>query len=1223
MEKTRLVLLPAFLIILLFVAAAPALAHANLVRSDPPANSAQKTPPTRVRLWFSEAVEPSFSSVSVLDSSGASVDKHDSHRASDDPTALEVSLNPLAPGLYTVVWKSLSAVDGHITNGSFAFTVGDTPLTQAVPRDLMSQVDATLAANTFPPLAQVIIRWLNIIALALLVGALAFPILVLPLPTSRRRAFVRTAFVLAALASIALLVMQAFIAGGGIGALGSVLLGTRFGTVWIFRALLLTALGILLFVVNRGTERARLVIAFGLGAALLFTQSFTSHDAAVANPPLLPLLTDFIHLLGVAIWVGGLAQLLFVAPAYLSSLAEDEQPRVLSSLLTRFSLVALIMVAIIGATGAYSMYLQVGSLEALFNTLYGTALLVKLLLIFFLLGIAGLNLIVMRPASGKIAAARVRAFARRFDIAVGAEIILAFAVLLVVGVMTSTEPAQSAYNASPNLRIETHQADDLNITLGIAPAVVGANDFDIKVRDASGQPVSNATVVRLLTSMREMDMGTQELAATNQGNGHYTLHADVASMVGTWNLQVLVRRAGVDDVRTTFEFFALAQPAAPPPPLILSSTEAQIGLGLTLLALVVGAASAIVLKSRWRRLANMGAAVVIGLIGTFAVLEATANGPALPGVIVPVAPASARLLHSPIAPTPNQIAAGQQIYQQNCAVCHGARGKGDGPAAANLNPKPFDLTVHAPMHTEGELYWWVTNGITGTAMPVWGNRLSDLQRWQVVTFVKTFGANATPTPPPAASFSFTAQPAPDVKVSLAITGNKDLDAQVNVPAHVIFEFTALDTNEDITRVDAASANGHYTASGNYLDAPGMWRIRVIVQQTGQTDAVATFPFYIAGKNDTNDPRAVDWLKQSDAAMNALKSLRATEQLNDGNGGGAVTDYEFQAPDRMRYQVRGGTESIAVGKQQFYRDGNTWSARPRVDGYVFPNFTNGTDAKSAMLGRTETLNGIPTQIVESVDANGIRYAFWIGTNDHRIYQYAMIGPGHYMMEYYAAFDGAVTIQAPGSPVVLKQQVEGVYIVLTATPLPADVSGFDVALSDANGRPVDDAARVMLLTALTAPTQPAYSLDTANVGNGHYSISGPWLDKGGKWQIGVVVQLADQTLHTAVFPLDVPSIPAATDSIPIEDSPSPMHPINVTVYDSTVTVNRTDLPPGQIVRVTAMRIAPSRNDCGGRIAVPQLGLSAPFSAAGIAELKFIAPYWGELHAVCGKDGLIITL
>jgi methionine-rich copper-binding protein CopC len=172
-------LLAAALFVALVFAAPSVLAHANLLRSDPPVNSAQKVSPTRVRLWFNEAVESSFTTISVLDTSGVQLDKRDSHRVTDEKDAMEVSVSDLPRGLYTVNWKALSAVDGHVTTGSFSFTVGDVPLSESSPREIMGLVDNALAASEPPPLFEVLARWFNLFGLIMLVGAVTFPILIL------------------------------------------------------------------------------------------------------------------------------------------------------------------------------------------------------------------------------------------------------------------------------------------------------------------------------------------------------------------------------------------------------------------------------------------------------------------------------------------------------------------------------------------------------------------------------------------------------------------------------------------------------------------------------------------------------------------------------------------------------------------------------------------------------------------------------------------------------------------------------------------------------------------------------------------------------------------------------------------------------------------------------------------------------------------------------------
>ncbi len=902
----------------MFLAVPHVLAHANLVRSDPPAGSAQKIPPLRVRLWFSEDIEPSFSSASVLDRSGAQLDKRDSHRLSDDPKAMEVSVNALPEGLYTVVWKALSAVDGHATNGSFSFTVGDVPLSESSPRQVMALVDAALSAYTFPPLYEIAVRWLNLLLLIALAGSFFFPLLIL-LPAiqiadkSNMRGYVGylekifrnreirgqeknyTAleswsrrwlplaiyfFVFYCLITITALMAQSFTAGDGLAAIPRVITATRFGTVWLFRVAVLIALGVVLFrsrwqwSLNPRGNRS-LLAASALGIALCFSQSLNSHGAAVTDPPLVALVIDLIHLLGTAVWVGGLFQLLITLPAFLRALPAPEQSRKLSAVIGCFSLVAFIAVGIIIASGAYALLVQVGSLEAFFETLYGTTLFVKFLLIAPLLALGAFNLIVNRADARQVLIARAQSFisqtprhfaVRRFDLAVALEVILAIAILLVVGLLTSVAPARGAYDPSPKLLMQTNKVDDLFVTLGVAPGLVGTNDFDVKVQDASGQPVSDARVVRLLGAMPAMDMGVQEIATTPQGNGHYTWRGDLLSMIGQWDIETLVRREGRDDARTAFSFLALAQRPAPAGQLpALERSETWVGLGMTLAAFAFGVAVVLLGKVKQRTIrATLGGSIVLSILGALLVYQ-TAASVAAPIVIIPVAPPAARLTRSPIRPDAANLAAGQQIYSQNCAVCHGTAGLGDGPAAANLNPKPFDLTVHARAHTEGELFWWVSKGISGTAMVSWEAALGDLQRWQVVAYIRTLGlpsapqSNSAPSQNPTQASSANLEPnapldptASDViaqnsqvsglNITLAVkprtAGLSDFDVilrdangrAIDDAPRVMLVFAMGTMAHGANSVDAAPiGGGHYRARGPWLFMEGPWAIGLIVR----------------------------------------------------------------------------------------------------------------------------------------------------------------------------------------------------------------------------------------------------------------------------------------------------------------------------------------------------------------------------------------------------------
>jgi len=100
----------------------PAKAHAFLDHALPAVGSTVHAAPGAVRLWFTEEIEPAFSSVRVQDNAGKEVDRGDSRVDAADPRVLTASLPSLAPGTYRVVWRVVS-VDTHVTQGDFTFDV--------------------------------------------------------------------------------------------------------------------------------------------------------------------------------------------------------------------------------------------------------------------------------------------------------------------------------------------------------------------------------------------------------------------------------------------------------------------------------------------------------------------------------------------------------------------------------------------------------------------------------------------------------------------------------------------------------------------------------------------------------------------------------------------------------------------------------------------------------------------------------------------------------------------------------------------------------------------------------------------------------------------------------------------------------------------------------------------------------------------------------------------
>jgi copper resistance protein C len=103
-------------------AVGPASAHAFLDHADPAVGSTMHGAPAEVHIWYTQDLEPAFTTVKVVDASGKEVDKGDKHIDASDKSEMVISLQPLPPGTYQVIWRALS-VDTHVTSGSFTFEV--------------------------------------------------------------------------------------------------------------------------------------------------------------------------------------------------------------------------------------------------------------------------------------------------------------------------------------------------------------------------------------------------------------------------------------------------------------------------------------------------------------------------------------------------------------------------------------------------------------------------------------------------------------------------------------------------------------------------------------------------------------------------------------------------------------------------------------------------------------------------------------------------------------------------------------------------------------------------------------------------------------------------------------------------------------------------------------------------------------------------------------------
>jgi mono/diheme cytochrome c family protein len=101
-----------------------------------------------------------------------------------------------------------------------------------------------------------------------------------------------------------------------------------------------------------------------------------------------------------------------------------------------------------------------------------------------------------------------------------------------------------------------------------------------------------------------------------------------------------------------------------------------------------------------------------------------------------VAPKDADNNKNPLAGNTSVLPEAKTLYTANCGPCHGDKGRGDGPAAAGLNPKPADhSSLAVQSESDGALFWKLSEG--RAPMPSYKKVFSDQQRWELIDYIRT------------------------------------------------------------------------------------------------------------------------------------------------------------------------------------------------------------------------------------------------------------------------------------------------------------------------------------------------------------------------------------------------------------------------------------------------------------------------------------------------------
>ncbi|MFI6543459.1 copper resistance CopC/CopD family protein [Streptomyces prunicolor] len=379
---------------MLFAGAGTASAHAALTGSDPSSGVVVDKAPTQISLTFSEKVATNNDSLRVLNPKGKRVDVGKPSNISGTTYAVQVR-SGLPDGTYTVAWQVVSA-DSHPVAGAFTFSVGAPSKTTVSVSD--QDVGGGLVGGLYG-----FGRYMSYAGFIVMVGGAAFILACWQRGAGVRalqRLVVSGWFSLTAATLWLLLLRGSYTTSGKFGdifdlnLLGQVL-QTKTGAALVSRLLLLAAAALFIAVLfgaydKREDEEKRdltfgLAIGGGVVASGLAASWALAEHASTGLQPGIAMPVDVVHLLAVAMWLGGLSALLV---ALYRAPADNLVGR---TAVQNFSRIAFGSVLALVATGVYQSWRQLGSWSAFTDTGYGQLLLVKIGLVALLVGIASIS----------------------------------------------------------------------------------------------------------------------------------------------------------------------------------------------------------------------------------------------------------------------------------------------------------------------------------------------------------------------------------------------------------------------------------------------------------------------------------------------------------------------------------------------------------------------------------------------------------------------------------------------------------------------------------------------------------------------------------------------------------------------------------------------------------------------------------------------------------------
>jgi copper transport protein len=584
---------------LVTLTATAASAHAVLLQTTPTSGQILSRAPRSISLRYNEPVEANLGSVRLYDTGGRRIDTNGPAKPSPEEVKVAVRTT-LGPGAYVVTWRVISA-DSHPVQGSFTFQIGTSAnatssSVQALANNLLRKDKGSQTVGIVYGVA----RWLVFVGVALLVGVVGFVLLVWSgaIASRRTRRLIWGGWWILSLATVASFLLEGPY-GGGLG-FSSIwkpsviddVLGTHFGHVLVVRVVLLAIAVVFLRRLTRSRHEppSRVFdVALGsVGAGVLLTVSLAGH-ADVGNFVPLALIADWVHLLAMSLWLGGLVVLALVV---LAGHDVDVQRRVVP----RFSQLALLCVWALILSGSYQTWRQVGGWQALRQTDFGQLLTIKLIILVVVLVVAArsrsiTDYVFRRDAVVTDSSVPVMAGAtvinhgpgsdpgidttnesddrelhddddeeleadfdpeverRTLRRAVTFEALLLTAILSVTALLVNAQPGRTA------LATQAFSGGSVGVTLKssrvwvditIAPGTVGANDVHVNTLIASGG-LTTPLDFTLTLDLPSKGIAPLTVPLTRAGPGHYLAAGVTIPLAGEWRVTARVLLSQTDE----------------------------------------------------------------------------------------------------------------------------------------------------------------------------------------------------------------------------------------------------------------------------------------------------------------------------------------------------------------------------------------------------------------------------------------------------------------------------------------------------------------------------------------------------------------------------------------------------------------------------------------------------------------------------------------------------